>query len=96
MDTIRKFDLMEKMVHELEDLKNSQEAIIRKLGKLEVDNMELADARLEKELPDMHGRIANNLDAIASILEYFAGATDKFSTKNNVVGLKEQEIINNL
>ena len=41
MNTLKKFELMEKIVHELEDLKNSQLAIIQKLAKIEVDNIEL-------------------------------------------------------
>jgi hypothetical protein len=41
MDKLKKFELMEKIVHEFEDLKNSQLAIIQKLGKIEVDNIEL-------------------------------------------------------
>jgi uncharacterized protein Yka (UPF0111/DUF47 family) len=57
MDKLKKFGLMEKIVHELEDLKNSQQAIIQKLAKIEVDNMDLGDKRLEKDLPDMHQRV---------------------------------------
>ena len=90
MDKIKKFDLMEKIVHELEDLKNSQQAIIQKLGKIEVDNIDLS----EEVLPDMHQRIADNLDAIAGLLENFAEQTDKFNTSNNIQGLKEQQAIN--
>jgi ElaB/YqjD/DUF883 family membrane-anchored ribosome-binding protein len=96
MDKLKKFGLMEKIVHELEDLKNSQQALIQKLGKIEVDNMDLGDKRLEKELPDMHQRIADNLDAIASLLEDFAGQTDTFSDQNNIAALKEQEAIDNI
>ena len=96
MDTLKKFALMEKIVHELEDLKNSQQAIIQKLAKIEVDNIDLGNKRLDKDLPDMHQRVADNLDTIASILEDFATQTDKFSDKNNVAALKEQEAINNL
>jgi ElaB/YqjD/DUF883 family membrane-anchored ribosome-binding protein len=96
MDKIRKFDLMEKMVHELNDLRNSQQAIIQKLGKLEVDNIDLGDKRLEKDLPDMHQRVADNLDAIAGILEYFAQQTDNYNSNNNIAALKEQEVIKNL
>ena len=96
MDKIRKFDLMEKIVHELEDLKHSQQAIIQKLAKIEVDNIDLGDKRLEKDLPDMHQRVTDNLDTIASILEDFAAQTDTFSSKNNITALKEQETINNL
>jgi len=91
MDTLKKFALMEKIVHELEDLKNSQQAIIQKLTKIEVDNIELGDKRLEKDLPDMHQRVSDNLDTIAGILEDFAVKTEKFSDKNNVQGLKDQE-----
>jgi ElaB/YqjD/DUF883 family membrane-anchored ribosome-binding protein len=94
MDKIRKFELMEKIVHELEDLKNSQQAIIQKLAKIEVDNMDLGDKRLEKDLPDMHQRVSDNLDTIASILEDFATQTDTYSDKNNITALKEQEALN--
>lgn len=96
MDKLKKFGLMEKIVHELEDLKNSQQAIIQKLGKIEVDNMDLGNKRLEKDLPDMHQRVADNLDTIASILEDFANQTEEFSDKNNIAALKEQETIDNL
>ncbi|MGY3212983.1 hypothetical protein [Mucilaginibacter sp. HD30] len=96
MDTLKKFGLMEKIVHELEDLRNSQQAIMQKLGKIEVDNIDLGDKRLEKVLPDMHQRIADNLDAIAGLMEDFAEQTDKFSDKNNITALKEQEAIDSL
>ncbi|CAM3983363.1 hypothetical protein MUGA111182_20250 [Mucilaginibacter galii] len=96
MDKIRKFELMEKIVHELEDLKNSQQAIIQKIGKIEVDNIDLGDKRLEKDLPDMHQRVADNLDTIASILEDFANQTSDYEGKNNIQALKEQEEIDNL
>ena len=96
MDKLKKFALMEKIVHELEDLKNSQLAIIQKLGKIEVDNIDLGDKRLEKDLPDMHQRVADNLDTIAAILEDFATQTDKYSNSNNIAALKEQEEIKNL
>jgi len=96
MDKIRKFDLMQKIVNELEDLKNSQTAVIQKLAKIEVDNIDLGDKRLDKDLPDMHQRVADNLDAIKGVLEYFAVQTDTFNNQNNITALKEQEAINNL
>ena len=93
MNTLAKFELMEKIVRELEDLQHSQQAIIQKIGKIEVDNIELGDKRLEKDLPDMHQRVADNLDTIVGILEYFADKTQNFGNKNNVDALKEQQII---
>jgi ElaB/YqjD/DUF883 family membrane-anchored ribosome-binding protein len=94
MDKLKKFELMEKIVHELEDLKNSQQAIIQKIAKIEVDNFEVGNKRLEKDLPDMHQRVSDNLDTIASILEDFASQTDTYSDKNNIAALKEQEALN--
>lgn len=96
MDKLKKFALMEKIVHELEDLKNSQTALIQKIAKIEVDNIELGDKRLEKDLPDMHQRVADNLDTIAGILEDFAQQTDQYSDSNNIAALKEQDAINNI
>jgi hypothetical protein len=93
MDTLKKFELMEKIVRELEDLQHSQQAIIQKIGKIEVDNIELGDKRLDKDLPDMHQRVADNLDAIGGILEYFADKTQNFGDKNHVDALKEQQAI---
>lgn len=84
MDKIRKFELMEKIVHELNDLKLSQQALIQKLGKIEVDNIDLGDKRLDKDLPDMHQRVSDNMDAITGILEYFAGQTTEYENNNNI------------
>ena len=93
MDKIRKFELMEKIVHELNDLKLSQQALIQKLGKIEVDNIDLGDKRLDKDLPDMHQRVSDNMDAITGILEYFAGKTTEYESSNNIAQLKNQEAI---
>lgn len=93
MDTLKKFELMEKIVRELEDLQHSQQAIIQKLGKIEVDNIELGDKKLDADLPEMHQRIADNLDSIIGILSYFAEKTQNFGNKNNVDELKEQQTI---
>ena len=96
MDTIKKFDLMQKIVNELVDLQNSHQALIQKLGKIEVDNFDLGDKRLEQDLPDMHQRVSDNLETIGGILEYFADKTANFGDKNNVDALKEKQIIDNL
>jgi len=94
MNTLKKFELMEKIVRELEDLQNSQQALVQKIGKIEVDNIELGDQRLDKDLADMHQRLSDNLDTVNNIMDYFAQKTEKFGDKNNVDSLKEQEARN--
>jgi len=91
MDKLKKFELMEKIVRELDDLKRSQQAVLEKIGKVEVDNIELGDSRLEKELPDIYQRTAENSDAINELLEYFSGRTGEFGDKNNVDQLRQQQ-----
>jgi predicted rRNA methylase YqxC with S4 and FtsJ domains len=93
MDKLKKFDLMEKITHELEDLKNSQTAIVQKIGKIEIDNYDLGNKTLEKVLPIMHQNVADNLDKIAEILSSFEDTKDDYEKKNNIEGLREQETI---
>ncbi|WP_442795258.1 hypothetical protein [Pelobium manganitolerans] len=96
MDKLKKFDLMEKISRELEDLKNSQTAVIQKIGKIEVDNIELNDKTLGDKLGDMHQSASEILDSIAGILENFEEVKNKFEGKNNIEGLRAQEAIENL
>ncbi len=91
MDKLKKFELMEKIVRELDDLKRSQQAVLEKIGKVEVDNIELGDSRLEKILPDIYQRTAENMDAITELLEAFSGKTEAFADKNNVEALRQQQ-----
>ena len=93
MDKLKKFDLMEKITNELEDLKNSQTAIVQKIGKIEIDNFELSNKTLDKLLPEMHQNVADNLDKIAEILASFEDAKNDYGKKNNIEGLREQEAI---
>jgi predicted rRNA methylase YqxC with S4 and FtsJ domains len=93
MDKLKKFELMEKITHELEDLKNSQTAIVQKIGKIEIDNFDLNNKTLERVLPEMHQNVADNLDKIAEILEDFEIAKNNYGKDNNIDALREQETI---
>lgn len=96
MDKLKKFELMEKIVRQLEDLKHSQQAIIEKIGRLEVDNFDLNDKKLGSVLSDMHQRTSDNFDSINDLLSGFSDKTDSFGEKNNVDKLKQQQEINEM
>lgn len=96
MDKLKKFDLMAKIVRELEDVRNSQQAVLEKIGKIEVDNIELGDKLIESKMPDIYQRTADNADSIREILESFQEKTEEYSEKNNIDKLREQEAINNI
>ena len=95
MDKLKKFDLMAKIVRELEDVRNSQQAVLEKIGKIEVDNIELGDKLIESKMPDIYQRTADNSDSIKEILESFQEKTEEYSEKNNIDKLREQDAINN-
>lgn len=83
MDKAQKFELMNKIVRELEDLQNSQNALITKIGQIEVDNMNgLNDKYLEDHLGDMHGKIAENVDSVTEIFAHFETQRDEYAQKN--------------
>ncbi|HAE69059.1 MULTISPECIES: hypothetical protein [Sphingobacterium] len=96
MDKLKKFQLMEKIARELEDVRNSQQAVLEKIGKIEVDNIELGDKNIEKTIPDIYQRTSDNSDAIKALLESFQDETAEFGEKNNVGKLLEQQQINSI
>ncbi|WP_342662620.1 hypothetical protein [Pedobacter glucosidilyticus] len=87
---------MEKISHELEDLKNSQIAVLNKMAKIEIDNMELNNKKLEDKLPDMHQSAADMVDSIQEILGDFESIKSSYESKNNIDALKEQELVNSV
>lgn len=90
MDKAQKFELMNKIVRELEDLQNSQTALITKISQIEVNNMNLNDEYLDKQLDEMHIKIANNVDTVNDIFTHFEGIRDNFA-KANHLGVEEEE-----
>jgi len=96
MDKLKKFDLMAKISRELEDVRNSQQAVLEKIGKIEVDNIELGDKTIESKLPDIYQQTAESMDVINEIRDTFQQKTQDFGDKNNVDQLREQQEINNL
>jgi hypothetical protein len=96
MDILKKFDLMEKIGRELEDLKHSQTAVIQKIGKIEVDNMELNNKKLEEKLGVMHQNASDILDSISAVFENFEEVKSNFEGKNNIDGLRAQEEVKNM
>lgn len=95
MNNLKKFELMEKIVRQLQDIQHSQQAIIEKVGKVEIDNFDLNDKNLAKVLSGIHQLTADNFDSINSLLEGFSEKTENFGEKNNIDKLRQQQEINN-
>ena len=88
MDKLQKLQMMDKMIRELDDLKNSQTAVLKKLTQIEADNITLGVGLLEKKLPDLHEEVDSGEAIVTGLLEEFQTYRDKFYTDNNLADLQ--------
>ena len=81
---MEKLALMDKILRELDDLKNSQTSVLKKLSQIEVDNINLGVSLLEKKLPDLHEEVDSGVSIVSGLLEEFQEYRDKFYSDNNL------------
>lgn len=84
MENIEKMHLMDKLLRELEDLSNSQTSLLKKIGQLEADNINLGNSLLEKKLPDMYAKIEEGASEASSLTESFMELRNKFVAANKL------------
>ena len=89
MDKLEKLELMDKILRELDDLKNSQTSVLKKLAQIEVDNMNLGISLLENKLPDLHEEVDSSVTIVNGLLEKFQEHRDKFFTDNKLGALQD-------
>lgn len=87
MEKLEKLGLMDKILRELDDLRNSQTSILKKLSQIEADNINLGVALLDKKLPDLHEEVDESVVMITGLLEEFKEHRDKFFDDNKLAGL---------
>ena len=84
MDKLQKLEMMDKILRELDDLKNSQTSVMKKIAQIEADNINLGAQILEKPLADIHDKVYQNVGHVTSLEETFQEHRDKFYTDNNM------------
>jgi hypothetical protein len=89
MDKLQKLELMDKILRELDDLKNSQTSVLKKLAQVETDNITLGVALLEKKLPDLHEEVDSSVSIVSDLQTEFQAYRDKFYTDNNLASLQD-------
>jgi hypothetical protein len=89
MEKLEKLELMDKILRELDDLKNSQTSILKKVSQIEADNINLGVALLDKKLPDLHEEIDSSVVIISALLDEFKEHRDKFYTDNKLAALQD-------
>ena len=84
MDKIEKMHAMEKMVRELEDLVNTQTSLLKKVGQIEAENINLGNSLLEKQLPEIYAKADEGLSIATTLQEDFNAAKEKFVKDNKL------------
>ena len=82
MEAKQQLALMDKIIRELDDLKNSQTSVLKKIAQVEADNINLGVGLLDDGLPDIHEEVDDAIQKIADLIEKFREHRDEFE-KNN-------------
>ena len=89
MNNREKLAVMEKIVRELEDLVNSQTSVIKKIGQIEAENINLGDKYLDDKLPDVFEQADNALTQATTIQTEYAERRDAFIKDNKLDEMPE-------
>lgn len=84
MQTREKITLMDKVLRELDDVLNSQTAVLKKIAQIEADNINLNDEGLADGLPDIHEHVDAALSATTELQSKFKDVRDQFVQANPV------------
>lgn len=89
MDKMQKLEMMDKVLRELEDVKNSETAVLKKVAQIEAENINLGVGLLDKALPDIHGNVDNGVESVTDLIEKFQAHRDKFVKDNRLDAVEE-------
>ena len=84
MDKREKLQHLDKMLRELDDVKNSETSLVKKLGQLEAENINLSDKLIDKQLPEIFKLVDDALNKTNDLHSEFTQARDKFVKDNKL------------
>ena len=89
MEKRQKLEMMDKILRELDDLKNSQTSVLKKVAQIEAENINLSVQLLDQSLPDVHESIDKGIESVTELSEKFQAYRDKFSKDNKLEVIEE-------
>jgi hypothetical protein len=84
MDKRQQLDLIDKVQRELDDLKNSQTSVLKKVSQIAAHNITLGVDLLDNKLPDLEEQVNATLTATSELSDAFAEYRTKFFSENNL------------
>ena len=78
MNNREKLAVMDKIIRELDDLVNSQTSVLKKIGQIEAENINLGDKFLDDKLPDVFEEVDAALTQATAIQTEYTERRDAF------------------
>jgi hypothetical protein len=88
MDKMQQLNLMDKILRELEDLNNSQTAVLKKIAQIEADNINLGVQLLDDRLPNVHEEVDAGIQIVSTLMTEFQEHRDKYYLDNNLASVE--------
>jgi predicted component of type VI protein secretion system len=82
MEAKQQLALMDKIIRELDDLKNSQTSVLKKISQIEADNINLGVDVLNDALPGIHEEVDDAVEKVTALIEQFREHRNKYETEN--------------
>lgn len=91
MEKRQKMEAMDKMLRELEDVKNSQTSLLKKITQLEAENINVGIDFLDGELGELHEQTDTQLNHLTQLTEKLQEHRDDFVKKNKLDVVEEAQ-----
>jgi hypothetical protein len=82
MEPRLQINMMDKILRQMDDVKKSQTAVLKKLTQIEVENINLNSTLLSDALPGIHTEIDESIKKMGILLESFKDQKIDFESKH--------------
>ena len=82
MEPRQQLALMDKVIRELDDLKNSLTSVLKKIAQIEADNINLGVELLNDGLPELHEEADDALAKTSALVDQFTEHRNKYQQDN--------------
>jgi hypothetical protein len=84
MEKRAKLEAIDKMLRELDDVKNSQTSLLKKIAQLEAENINAGVNLLDKSLPDVHSQADESIEIVTKLIDDLQSYRNDFVKKNKL------------
>ena len=84
MEKRAKLQSMDKMLRELDDIKNSQTSLLKKIAQLEAENINAGVDLLDKSLSNVHSYADYTIETVTKLVDDLQTYRNDFAKKNNL------------